>query len=223
MTTPRLMLVSPVLGATSTIADPFAAAIAAAEFAAVVKGLWESWEDDAFPRDRDSGLFADPSKLHILGHKGAHLSVAGPLNVPRSPQGHPVVVQAGSSEPGRELAAATAEVVFTAHQTLAPAADFYADVKGRMARHGRRPETQAARLEEVDDPLEMVELFARELREGADEAEVARVPDHERERVRGGLHLAVGMVDQDRIQVLHGARRPGRIRGSAKAEHPCLG
>ena len=113
----------------------------AAEFAAVVKGLWESWEDDAFPRDRDSGLFADPSKLHILGHKGAHLSVAGPLNVPRSPQGHPVVVQAGSSEPGRELAAATAEVVFTAHQTLTSAADFYADVKGRMARHGRRPET----------------------------------------------------------------------------------
>lgn len=113
----------------------------AAEFATVVKGLWESWEDDAFPRDRDSGLFADPGKLHILNHHGEHFAVAGPLNVPRSPQGHPVVVQAGSSEPGRELAAATAEVVFTAHQTLESAADFYADVKGRMARYGRAPDT----------------------------------------------------------------------------------
>ena len=113
----------------------------AAEFATVVKGLWESWEDDAFPRDRDSGLFADPDKLHLLNHDGEHFAVAGPLNVPRSQQGHPVVVQAGSSEPGRELAAATAEVVFTAHQTLESAAAFYADVKGRMARHGRHGDT----------------------------------------------------------------------------------
>ena len=113
----------------------------AEEFARVVKGLWESWEDDAFPRDREAGWFADPDKLHILNHKGPHFSVAGPLNVPRSPQGHPVVVQAGSSEPGRELAAATAEVVFTAHQTLDSAAAFYADVKGRMAKFGRQPDT----------------------------------------------------------------------------------
>jgi len=113
----------------------------AAEFADVVKGLWESWEDDAFPRDRELGQFANPAKLHILNHQGEHFSVAGPLNVPRSPQGHPVVVQAGSSEPGRDLAAATAEVVFTAHQTLESAAAFYADVKGRLARYRRQPDT----------------------------------------------------------------------------------
>lgn len=121
--------------------EPEARYARAEEFARVVKGLWESWEDDAFPRDREAGWFADPDKLHILNHKGPHFSVAGPLNVPRSKQGHPVVVQAGSSEPGRELAAATAEVVFTAHQTLDSAAAFYADVKARMTRHGRHPDT----------------------------------------------------------------------------------
>lgn len=121
--------------------EPEARYARAEEFAEVVKGLWESWEDDAFPRDREAGIFADPDKLHILNHKGSHFSVAGPLNVPRSPQGHPVVVQAGSSEPGRNLAAATAEVVFTAHQTLDSAAAFYGDVKARMARYGRHPDT----------------------------------------------------------------------------------
>lgn len=121
--------------------EPEARYARAAEFAAVVKGLWESWEDDAFPRNRDTGLFADPEKLHLLDHRGEHFAVAGPLNVPRSPQGHPVVVQAGSSEPGRDLAAATAEVVFTAHQTLDSAAAFYADVKGRLARYHRTPDT----------------------------------------------------------------------------------
>lgn len=120
--------------------EPEARYARAAEFARVVKGLWESWEDDAFPRDRDTGLFADPAKLHLLDHRGPHFAVAGPLNVPRSPQGHPVVVQAGSSEPGRDLAAATAEVVFTAHQSLDSAAAFYADVKGRLARYGRTPD-----------------------------------------------------------------------------------
>ena len=109
----------------------------AEEFADIVKGLWESWEDDAFPRDKPSGLFSDPDKLHILNHSGRHFSVAGPLNVPRSPQGHPVVVQAGSSEPGKALAARTAEVVFTAHQTIESAQAFYTDVKDRLPRHGR--------------------------------------------------------------------------------------
>ncbi|GDY13456.1 monooxygenase [Planctomycetota bacterium] len=110
------------------------------EFLDVVKGLWDSWEDDAFLRDKASGVYFDPAKLHTLNHKGKHYSVSGPLNVSRSPQGHPVIVQAGSSEPGRELAAATAEAIFTAWTSLAEAQAFYRDVKGRLSKYGRRPE-----------------------------------------------------------------------------------
>ena len=112
----------------------------AIEFAEVVGGLWDSWEDDAFLRDKDQGCFFDPERRHVLDHKGRFFQVRGPLNVARSPQGHPVVVQAGSSEAGRDLAARTAEVIFTAQQTLEDAIDFYSDVKGRLAQYGRHPD-----------------------------------------------------------------------------------
>ena len=109
----------------------------AAEFVEVVQGLWESWEDDAFVRDKASGVNYDPAKLHVLDHRGQHFQVRGPLNVARTPQGAPVIVQAGASEQGRELAAATADVVYAAAQTLADAQAYYASVKGRMAKYGR--------------------------------------------------------------------------------------
>jgi len=112
----------------------------AEEFADVVLGLWDTWDDDAFPRDKQTGIFFDPGKQRVLNHRGKHFKVRGPLNVARSPQGHPVLVQAGSSEPGKELAARTAEVVFTAHQTVEDAKAFYADLKGRMAKYGRDPD-----------------------------------------------------------------------------------
>ncbi len=112
----------------------------AEEFVEVVQGLWDSWEDDAFIRDRESGVYFDANKLHTLNHKGKHFSVRGPLNVARPPQGYPVIVQAGASEPGRDLAARTAEVIFTANQTLADAQEFYADVKGRLAKYNRSPD-----------------------------------------------------------------------------------
>jgi FMN-dependent oxidoreductase (nitrilotriacetate monooxygenase family) len=112
----------------------------AVEFAEVVRGLWNSWEDDAFVRDRATQLYYDPAKLHELNHKGPHFSVKGPLNVARSPQGHPVFFQAGSSEVGRELAARTAEAVFTPQHVLGKAQAFYADLKGRMGRFGRHPD-----------------------------------------------------------------------------------
>jgi len=112
----------------------------AAEFHDVVTGLWDSWEDDSFVRDKQSGQYFDGHKLHVLGYKGKHFSVRGPLNVARSPQGRPVVVQAGASEAGRDLAARTAEVIFVAHQTFEEAQAFYADIKGRLPRHGRRPD-----------------------------------------------------------------------------------
>ncbi|MBV1814013.1 LLM class flavin-dependent oxidoreductase [Pseudomonas viridiflava] len=109
----------------------------AREFHEVVTGLWNSWADDAFTRDKASGQYYDPAKVQVLNHQGEHFSVKGPLNVARSPQGQPVVVQAGSSEVGRDLAAQTAEVVFTAQTSLASAQAFYADIKGRLAAYGR--------------------------------------------------------------------------------------
>jgi FMN-dependent oxidoreductase (nitrilotriacetate monooxygenase family) len=112
----------------------------AREFAHVVKGLWESWDDDAFVRDKQAGRFFDPDKLHILNHKGEHFSVRGPLNVARSKQGHPVMVQAGASDDGRDLAAETADVVFTAHQSMESARTFYADLKRRVSEFGRNPD-----------------------------------------------------------------------------------
>jgi alkanesulfonate monooxygenase len=90
----------------------------AEEFFDVVTGLWDSWDDDAFCRDRASGRYFDPDKMHVLNHKGAHFSVRGPLNVPRSPQAYPVIAQAGASDPGRELAARTADLIYTAQQDL---------------------------------------------------------------------------------------------------------
>ncbi|MFN3525450.1 MAG: LLM class flavin-dependent oxidoreductase [Paracoccus sp. (in: a-proteobacteria)] len=111
----------------------------AAEHVAVVRKLWDSFEDDAFIRDKHSGTFIDRDKLHRTRHKGTHFSVEGPLNVPRSAQGHPVIVQAGQSEDGRALAAATAEVIFTAHARLDTAQEFYRDIKARAAGQGRDP------------------------------------------------------------------------------------
>ncbi|OLP46720.1 LLM class flavin-dependent oxidoreductase [Rhizobium oryziradicis] len=111
----------------------------AQEHIEVVKALWDSFEDDVFIRDKESGEFFDRTKLHRTNHHGAHFKVEGPLNVPRSPQGHPIVVQAGQSDDGRNLAAATAEVVFTAHQHLHTAQEFYRDIKARAVGHGRDP------------------------------------------------------------------------------------
>lgn len=112
----------------------------ASEFHDVVIGLWDSWQEDSFLRDKKSGIYLDSDKLHVLGHKGTHFQVQGPLNVNRSPQGRPVVVQAGASEAGKDLAARTAEVIFVAHQTFEEARGFYADIKGRLARYGREPD-----------------------------------------------------------------------------------
>jgi alkanesulfonate monooxygenase len=112
----------------------------AREFVEVVTKLWDSWDDDAFVRDKETGVYFEPDKLHVPNHKGEHFSVRGPLNVARPIQGYPVLVQAGSSEDGKNLAAQTAEVIFTAQQTLADAQAFYADVKGRLAQFGRHPD-----------------------------------------------------------------------------------
>jgi alkanesulfonate monooxygenase len=112
----------------------------AREFADIVVRLWDSWDDDAFIRDKESGIFLDPDKKHPLNHKGDWFSVRGPLNVPRAPQGRPVIVQAGGSEDMIQVAAEFAEVIFCAPLNLEQGRTFYAELKGRMARHGRHPD-----------------------------------------------------------------------------------
>lgn len=112
----------------------------AREFFDVVTGLWDSWADDAFIRDVEHGVYFDPEKMHVLNHKGPYLSVRGPLNVGRPIQGWPVIVQAGASEAGRQLAAETAEVIFNGPNNLEDAQRFYADVKGRLQALGRDKE-----------------------------------------------------------------------------------
>ncbi|KAI1371848.1 Nitrilotriacetate monooxygenase component A/pristinamycin IIA synthase subunit A [Hypoxylon crocopeplum] len=109
----------------------------AREFYDVVTGLWDSFSDDAFVRDVESGIFFNPERMHVLNHHGPELNVRGPLNIARPPQGWPVIVQAGQSEPGRQLAAETAEVVFCAPRSLEAGKEFFKDIKGRLAAVGR--------------------------------------------------------------------------------------
>ncbi|MDC7746054.1 LLM class flavin-dependent oxidoreductase [Rhizobium binxianense] len=112
----------------------------AGEFVDVVTKLWDSWEDDALVGDRQSGIFADDGKIHAINHIGRYHRVRGPLTLPRSPQGRPVYVQAGSSEDGKSFASRYAEAIFTAHQTIGNAQEFYSDIKARVKAVGRNPD-----------------------------------------------------------------------------------
>ena len=112
----------------------------AAEFVEVVKGLWDSWEPGALTRDKQSGQFFDPTKLHPLNHEGPHFKVQGPLSVARTPQGRPILVQAGASEQGLEIAAENAEIVYSVSQDVEAARAYYANLKSRLPAHGRTPQ-----------------------------------------------------------------------------------
>jgi len=113
----------------------------AEEFVDVVRGLWDSWDDDAILRDTASGRYFDPARLHVLNHRGPHFAVRGPLNVARPPQGHPVLVQAGASDAGRTLAGRIAELIFVGYGTVQAGQAYYADIKQRAAAFGRSPES----------------------------------------------------------------------------------
>ena len=112
----------------------------AREFVDVVTGLWDSWEPDAFVHDKATGQFYDPAKLHTLHHKGKHFQVRGPLSVKPTPQGRPILVQAGANAMGQEIAAADADVVYASNNDFGAAQEYYASVKGRMAKYGRDPD-----------------------------------------------------------------------------------
>ncbi|QNG17674.1 LLM class flavin-dependent oxidoreductase [Rhodococcus triatomae] len=141
----------------------------AAEFVEVSTKLWDSWEDDAIVADKDAAIHGDSSKVHVIGHEGEFFKVRGPLNVPRSPQGYPLLVQAGSSEDGKEFAARYSEAIFTAQPTLEEGKAFYADVKDRVSRVGRDPE-QVLILPGIVPVIGDTEEEAREL-----EAELERL------------------------------------------------
>lgn len=111
----------------------------AAEFVDVATALWDSWEDDALVLDEESGIFADPAKVHRIDHVGEHFTVRGPLNSPRSVQGRPLLVQAGSSETGKDFAARYAEAIFTAQRSIEEGQAFYRDVKARAVKFGAAP------------------------------------------------------------------------------------
>ncbi|MGI2297063.1 LLM class flavin-dependent oxidoreductase [Paenibacillus sp. GXUN7292] len=112
----------------------------ATEYLKVTRGLWDSWEDDAFVRDKEAGVFFDSQKMHALNHEGEFFSVKGPLNIARSKQGQPVIFQAGASEVGKNYAAKEADAVFTGHETIGEARQFYNEVKTRAASFGRNPD-----------------------------------------------------------------------------------
>jgi FMN-dependent oxidoreductase (nitrilotriacetate monooxygenase family) len=112
----------------------------AAEFVDVVTGLWDSWEPNAFIRNKESGIFYDPKKLHVLDHVGEYFKVRGPLGSARTPQGRPIIIQAGGSGPGRDLGARAADVIYASTLNLAESQAFYSDMKKRAARFGRDPD-----------------------------------------------------------------------------------
>jgi FMN-dependent oxidoreductase (nitrilotriacetate monooxygenase family) len=165
----------------------------AAEFIDVALRLWDSWEDDAVIADKATGVWGDHDKVHPAAHRGRYFSVAGALNIPRSPQGYPLLVQAGSSQDGRQLAARYAEAVFTAQQTLAEARAFYADLKDRARRLGRDP-AGVKILPGIVPVIGATEAQAR-----ARDAELAEliVPEHARLRLAQTLRVPAADLPLD--------------------------
>ncbi|WP_432170690.1 LLM class flavin-dependent oxidoreductase [Streptomyces sp. 1222.5] len=165
----------------------------AAEFLDVSLKLWDSWEDDAIVADKAAGVWGDDGKIHPPRHRGTYFSVAGALNVPRSPQGYPLLVQAGSSEDGKAFAARYAEAVFTAQQTLADAQAFYADLKSRTAQAGRDP----GHIKVLPGIVPVLGSTEAEARAAEQLLEDHIVYDHGVDRLESLLQLEPGTLELD--------------------------
>jgi FMN-dependent oxidoreductase (nitrilotriacetate monooxygenase family) len=212
----------------------------AAEFVEVSTKLWDSWQDDAVVGDKARGVHAEPDRVRAIDHVGPHFRVQGPLNLPRSPQGHPLLVQAGSSADGRDFAARYAEAVFTAQTTLAEARAFYADIKSRAVAAGRDPEhvkilpgivpvigdteAQARELDAELDRLILPEHAKRQLASllGVDPDDLAldrELPDHllpgedAVEGAKSRYTLVVELARRERLTVRQLIGRLGGGRG----------
>ncbi|WP_206020711.1 LLM class flavin-dependent oxidoreductase [Roseococcus sp. SYP-B2431] len=209
----------------------------AREFYDVVTGLWDSFADDAFIRDVESGIFWDPARMHVLNHKGPELSVRGPLNVARPVQGWPVIVQAGASEAGRQIGAETAEMIFAAGGPIADARAFYADVKARAAAIGRNPdhlkilpgalvvvgdtdEEAKAKRAHLDSLVHyesaigsLSSVLGLDARAFDPDAPLPEVP--ETENSKSGRERAIDMGRRDKLTVRQLAQRLGGYGGAA--------
>jgi FMN-dependent oxidoreductase (nitrilotriacetate monooxygenase family) len=166
----------------------------AAEFLDVMFKLWDSWDDDAVLADKDAGVWADWGRIHPAGHRGRYFSVAGALDVPRSPQGYPLIVQAGSSEAGRDLAARYAEAVFTAQPGLPEAQAFYADLKARARRFGRDP----GLVKVLPGLVPVIGSTEAEARQRDRELQELIVPAYGQQRLADQLGVPVEAIPLDR-------------------------
>ncbi|MGO9957677.1 MAG: LLM class flavin-dependent oxidoreductase [Solirubrobacteraceae bacterium] len=176
-----------------------------AEFVEVVTQLWDSWEDDAVVADQTSGLYADTDKIHRIDHDGEIFRVSGPLNIPRSPQGRPVYVQAGSSTAGKAFASRYAEAIFTAHQTLQNAQSFYAEIKATAGSFGR--DAEAIRILPGISPfIGSTETEAIALREELDDL---TQPEYSLAQLNGQLGVELTVDDLDRPFPLREVRLEG--------------
>ncbi len=214
----------------------------AREFYDVVTGLWDSFADDAFIRDQASGIYFDPARMHVLGHKGRDFSVRGPLNIARPVQGWPVIVQAGASEAGKKLASETAEAVFTSQGDIESGRAFYADVKGRMARVGRKPDhmkilpacfvvvgesvaeahEKRARLDALVDEANAIASLSIALGHDASKLDPdAPLPDiPESNQSKSGRERAIRLARRDNLTVRQLAQRMGGYAGLAMVGTP---
>ncbi|SEL49631.1 LLM class flavin-dependent oxidoreductase [Paenibacillus sp. OK003] len=211
----------------------------AREFVEVATLLWDSWEDHSLIVDRQAGLFADPSKLKEVSYKGQWYSTQGTINVPRSPQGYPVLIQAGSSEPGQDFAANYGEVIFTAQQSLNAAKEFYNNVKSKLALYGReqgsmkimpglspilgKTEQEAQRkyqeLQELIPPAAAVGMLSGmlkfDLSEYPVEGQLPDIPDpvEASNGMKSRVQLIMDMARKDKLSILELGRRLIGARG----------
>lgn len=217
----------------------------AREFVQLVKKFWNTWEDGAFVYDRPQGRLYDPSKLHPVIHEGEHFHIRGGLNIERTPQGHPVIIQAGASDAGKDLAAETAEIVFGSAKTIEAARAYYGDLKGRMARYGRAPEELCLlggmpvivgeSAQEAEDKYQTLQelmhpVVARQRLSMDLETDLSDLPFDEpipesRIPAKANFHTAyfaeiVRMIREDKLTLIEIARRYQRgsttVRGTAK-------
>lgn len=187
------------------------------EFVEVVKQLWDSWEDGAVLSDKTAGALIDKAKVHEIDFKGNYYSVKGPLNIARPPQGYPVLVQAGSSESGKEFAAKVAEVIFTAHQSIESAQSFYKDVKSRLLKYGRGAE-QLKILPGISPILADTLAEAQEI-----ENELFEYVNHEGAVRRLSERLGIDLSEHPLDQPLHldGAKETAEVNGN-KSRHQLI-
>ncbi len=189
----------------------------AEEFVEIVKRLWDSWEDDAVRNDKINGVLIDEAKVHTIDFAGKHYAVKGPLNIARPPQGYPVLVQAGSSETGKDFAAKLAEVIFTAQLTIGEAQAFYKDVKSRLAKFGRTPD-QLKILPGLSPILANTEAEARDI-----ENELFDLIDHEGavKRLSDRLGIDLSNHSLDDFVSLDGAQSTDQVNGM-KSRHQLI-